>query len=104
MKIKNHDDFPKLDHRTAPSFRTERDWVIDSPPIPRARPGDGRHDQLGNFQTALLGRITPASTVDMSASNAWAEFAAVFSRTRSAHLEHEQAKAELKGLMPEDAK
>ena len=26
------------------------------------------------------------------------------SRTRSAHLEHEQAKAELKGLMPEDAK
>jgi hypothetical protein len=28
----------------------------------------------------------------------------VFSRTRSAHLEHEQAKAELKGLMPEDAK
>ena len=35
----------------------------------------------------------------MSASNAWAEFAAVFSRTRSAHLEHEQAKSELKGLM-----
>ena len=25
-------------------------------------------------------------------------------RTRSAHLEHEQARAELKGLMPEDAK
>ncbi|MGA8863360.1 MAG: hypothetical protein WB444_06080 [Gallionella sp.] len=41
--------------------------------------------------------------VDMSASNAWAEFAGVFSRTRSAHLEHEQAKAELKILMPEDA-
>ena len=40
----------------------------------------------------------------MSASNAWAEFAAVFSRTRSAHAEHEQAKAELKSLMPEDAK
>ena len=39
----------------------------------------------------------------MSSSNAWAEFAAVFSRTRSAHLEHEGAKAELKGLMPEDA-
>jgi hypothetical protein len=39
----------------------------------------------------------------MSSSNAWAEFASVFSRTRSAHLEHEQAKAELKGLMPEDA-
>jgi len=42
--------------------------------------------------------------VDMSASNAWAEFAAVFAETRSAYLEHEQAKAELKGLMPEDAK
>ena len=40
----------------------------------------------------------------MSSSNAWAEFAAVFARTRPAHLEHEQAKSELKGLMPEDAK
>lgn len=40
----------------------------------------------------------------MSTSNAWAEFAGVFARTRSAHLDHEQAKAELKGLMPEDAK
>jgi hypothetical protein len=34
----------------------------------------------------------------------WAEFAAVFTRTRQAHLEHEQAKAELKSLVPEDAK
>jgi len=42
--------------------------------------------------------------IDMSSSNSWAEFAAKFSRTRQAHLEHEQAKAELKGLMPEDAK
>jgi Domain of unknown function (DUF927) len=49
-------------------------------------------------------RIEAIRIVDMSASNAWAEFAAVFSRTRSAYLEHEQAKAELKGLMPEDAK
>jgi hypothetical protein len=40
----------------------------------------------------------------MSASNAWAELAGVFCRTRSAFLEHETAKAELKGLMPEDAK
>jgi len=39
----------------------------------------------------------------MSSSNAWAEFAAVFSRTRSAHLEHEKAKAELKSLVPDDA-
>src|SRR6516225_10611629 len=70
MKIKNHDDFPKLNHRSAPSFSAERDWVIDSPPIPRARPGDGRHDQLGNFQTALLGRITPASTTDQQIDDA----------------------------------
>jgi hypothetical protein len=40
----------------------------------------------------------------LTASNAWADFAAIFTRTREAHLEHEQAKAELKGLMPEDAK
>jgi predicted phage-related endonuclease len=48
-------------------------------------------------------RIEAARIVDMSSSNAWAEFAAVFSRTRSAHLEHEQAKAELKRLVPDDA-
>jgi hypothetical protein len=40
----------------------------------------------------------------MSSSNAWAEFAAVFARIRSAHLEHVQAKPELKCLMAEDAK
>ena len=40
----------------------------------------------------------------MSSSNAWAEFAGVFARTKAAYLEHEQAKAELKNLMPEDAK
>ena len=43
-------------------------------------------------------------TVDMSTSNAWAEFAGMFSRTRTAYLEHETAKLELKKLMPEDAK
>ena len=32
------------------------------------------------------------------------EFAGLFRSTRSAFLEHERAKAELKGLMPEDAK
>jgi len=49
-------------------------------------------------------RVDAIRIVDMTSSNAWAEFAAVFARTRSAHMEHEQAKAELKGLMPEDAK
>jgi predicted phage-related endonuclease len=48
-------------------------------------------------------RIEAVRIVDMTSSNAWAEFAAIFSRTRSAYLEHEQAKAELKGLVPEDA-
>jgi predicted phage-related endonuclease len=41
---------------------------------------------------------------DMSSSNAWAEFAESFRRTRPAFLEHEKTKAELKSLMPEDAK
>jgi predicted phage-related endonuclease len=48
-------------------------------------------------------RIEAIRIVDMTSSNAWAEFAAVFARTRDAHLEHERAKADLKGLMPEDA-
>jgi predicted phage-related endonuclease len=49
-------------------------------------------------------RIEAVRVVDMSASNAWAEFSGVFRRTREAHLEHENAKTELKALMPEDAK
>jgi hypothetical protein len=49
-------------------------------------------------------RIEAVRIVDMSASNAWAEFSNAFRRTRDAYLEHENAKAELKGLMPEDAK
>lgn len=40
----------------------------------------------------------------MTCSNAWAEFAEIFARTRAAHAEHEHAKAELKALVPEDAK
>jgi predicted phage-related endonuclease len=48
-------------------------------------------------------RIEAVRIVDMSSSNAWAEFAAVFARTKDAHLEHEQAKTELKNLVPADA-
>jgi len=48
-------------------------------------------------------RIEAVRIVDMSSSNAWAELAAIYSRTRSAHLEHEQVKAELKSLVPDDA-
>jgi predicted phage-related endonuclease len=49
-------------------------------------------------------RIEALQVVDMNSSNAWAEFSAVFRRTREAYLEHENAKAELKQLMPDDAK
>jgi predicted phage-related endonuclease len=49
-------------------------------------------------------RIEAIRIVDMRSSNAWAELSGVFRRTREAYLEHENAKAELKGLIPEDAK
>ena len=49
-------------------------------------------------------RLEAVRIVDMSASNSWAEFAAVFRRTRPAFVEHEGAKADLKKLVPEDAK
>jgi predicted phage-related endonuclease len=61
-------------------------------------------------QPRLLGveppkpRVEAVRIADMSSSNAWSEFAAIFTRTHQAHLDHEQAKAELKSLMPEDAK
>jgi hypothetical protein len=48
-------------------------------------------------------RIEAVRVVDMSTSNAWAEFAGAFTRTHPAFLEHERAKAELKSLVPEDA-
>src|ERR1700689_3933641 len=49
-------------------------------------------------------RIEAVRVVDMSASNSWAEFAATFRRTRPAYQEHEGAKADLKKLVPEDAR
>jgi putative phage-type endonuclease len=49
-------------------------------------------------------RIEAIRIVDMSSSNSWAEFAALFRSTRSAFLEHERAKSELKALIPEDAR
>jgi predicted phage-related endonuclease len=49
-------------------------------------------------------RLEAIRIVDMSASNAWAEFAATFRRTRPAHQQHETAKADLKKLVPEDAR
>jgi YqaJ-like viral recombinase domain len=52
----------------------------------------------------LRPRVEAVRIVDMSSSNSWAEFAGVFCQTRGAYLEHDAAKAELKKLMPEDAK
>jgi len=49
-------------------------------------------------------RVEAVRVVDMSGSNSWAQFAGLFCATRSAFLDHERAKSELKALMPEDAK
>jgi hypothetical protein len=49
-------------------------------------------------------RIEAIRIVDMSSSNSWAEFAALFRNTRDVFLDHERAKTQLKALMPEDAK
>jgi hypothetical protein len=37
-------------------------------------------------------------------ANSWADFAGLFRNTRQAFLDHERSKAELKALMPDDAK
>jgi predicted phage-related endonuclease len=49
-------------------------------------------------------RLRAVRIVDMSGSNAWAEFANLYRRTRSAALDHDRAKTELKALVPEDAR
>jgi predicted phage-related endonuclease len=49
-------------------------------------------------------RIAAVRVVDMSGSNSWAEFAAIYRTTRAGYLEHERAKSELKLLLPDDAK
>jgi hypothetical protein len=49
-------------------------------------------------------RVEAVRVVDMSGSNSWAAFAGIFCRTRAAFQEHDTAKAELKKLVPEDAK
>jgi predicted phage-related endonuclease len=49
-------------------------------------------------------RIEAVRNVDMNSSNAWAELANVFRRTRDAYLEHDKTRTELKALMPDDAK
>ena len=41
-------------------------------------------------------RIEAIRIIDMTASNSWAEFAALFRNTREAFLDHERAKSELR--------
>ena len=49
-------------------------------------------------------RVEAVRTVDMSGSNAWAEFANLYRLTLPAALDHDRAKNELKALVPEDAR
>ncbi|MGB6082514.1 MAG: YqaJ viral recombinase family protein [Xanthobacteraceae bacterium] len=49
-------------------------------------------------------RLQAVRVVDMSASNSWAELAGVYRQTRSAFQQHEAARADLKKLVPEDAR
>jgi predicted phage-related endonuclease len=49
-------------------------------------------------------RLEAVRIVDMSASNAWAQLAATYRRTKPVFDEHEAAKLDLKKLVPEDAK
>lgn len=49
-------------------------------------------------------RLAAVRIVDMSSSNSWAELATTFRRTRPAYREHEGVKADLKKLVPDDAK
>jgi len=49
-------------------------------------------------------RLEAVRVVDMTSSNSWAEFAGIYRQTRAAYEDHEAAKANLKKLMPEDAK
>src|SRR5246127_3082202 len=49
-------------------------------------------------------RVEAVRTVDMSGSNAWAEFSNLYRMTRDAAVDHDRAKAELKALVPEDAR
>ena len=49
-------------------------------------------------------RLQAVRVVDMTGSNSWAELTAIYLSTRKAHQKHEGAKADLKKLVPEDAK
>src|SRR5262245_14948425 len=77
---------------------------------PSVKPGQKNPIDSNTIRSSSLRDYTPRPRieairiVDMSSSNSWAEFAALFRNTREAFLDHERAKSELKALMPEDAK
>jgi len=78
-----------------------RNGPSSSPTSPHVESGE--HPVLFGIEPPRP-RIEAIRIVDMSSSNSWAEFAALFRNTRGAFLDHERAKAELKTLMPEDAR
>jgi predicted phage-related endonuclease len=63
----------------------------------------GEPPALFNVETPRP-RLEAVKVVDMATSNSWAELAATYLRTHEAHGNHELAKAELKKLVPEDAR
>src|ERR1700726_4040276 len=69
----------------------------------------GQHE-IATVQTTAIDQnagtvnLTPVLAHASGASNSWAELAGLFRSTRQAFLDHERSKAELKALMPEDAK
>lgn len=64
---------------------------------------NGERPKLFSVETPRP-RLAAIRVVDMSGSNLWAELAGTYLRTLEARTEHERAKAELKKLMPEDAR
>src|SRR5262245_24719174 len=68
--------------------------------LPNKGHSNNTHFWYLDLRRAPRARIEAMRVMDMSSSNAWAEFSSVFRRTRAAYLEHENAKAELKALMP----
>jgi hypothetical protein len=92
----------------APSVRAAD--ASDIGPQHPARYGQNDREIASGEQPRLFGveppkpRLEAVRVVDMASSNAWAEFATIFTRSHQAHLQHEQAKAELKSLVPEEAK
>jgi hypothetical protein len=66
--------------------------------------GCSRSSEFSAHDRAKSLLIISEICMDMSGSNAWAEFANLYRLTRPAALDHDRAKTELKALVPEDAR